>query len=122
MGKMKDLLIDEIEELSEETGYSFEFLMDGWTEHGGGPLSWEAFKADARAHKLVEINPLADALWMITVSPDCKKPVARCAELEKPYPFAVTIMSKDFTGLPGLVADALRQLDALRRAVKGAAV
>lgn len=119
MGRMKDLLMDEIEELSEETGYSFEFLMDGWSEHCEGD-SWEAFKADARARKLIEAP--ADALWMITVSPDCKKPVVRCAELEKPYPFAVTIMNKDFTGLPGLVADALQQLDALRRPAKRAAV
>lgn len=64
----------------------------------------------------------ADVLWMITVSPDCKRPVVRCAELEKPYPFGVTIMNKDFTGLPGLVADALQQLDTLRRTAKGAAV
>lgn len=122
MGAMKELLIDEIEKLSEETGYSFEFLMDGWYEHGGGPLSWMVFTDDARAHKLVEPNPMADVLWMVTVSPDCKKPVVRCAELKEPYPFGVTIMTSDFSDLPELKDRALKQLDGLRRAAKGAAV
>lgn len=50
MGAMKDLLIGEIEELSKEAGYSFELLMDSWFEHGGTEGSWEAFKAEVRAH------------------------------------------------------------------------
>lgn len=117
MSAMKDLLIGEIEDLSEETGYSFEFLMSTWHERQD-EMTLEQFRTATLNREWVEINPLADVVWMITISPDCKKPVVRCAELEKPYPFAVTIMNKDFTGLPGLVADALQQLDALRRPAK----
>lgn len=116
MSAMKEYLMDQIDKLAQETGYSEEFLMDTWLKNPDG-LTWEQFQAAALRREWLEINPLADVLWMITVSPDCKKPVVRCAELEKPYPFAVTIMAKDFTGMPGLVADALQQLDALRRGV-----
>lgn len=116
MSAMKDYLMGKVEKLSAETGYSEEFLMDTWFERCG-EMDWEQFQAAALRREWLEINSLADVLWMITVSPDCKKPVVRCAELEKPYPFAVTIIAKDFTGLPGLVADALQQLDALRRGV-----
>ena len=119
MGKMKDVLIGEIERLSKETGYSFEFLMDTWFQVDTD-MDWPDFVDATLDREWIEAP--ADALWMITVSPDCKKPVVRCAELEKPYPFAVTIMNKDFTGLPGLVADALQQLDALRRPAKRTAV
>ena len=121
MSKMKDFLIGSIEDLSTTTGYSFEFLMDTWSEHCG-EMCWEQFQAATLERKWLEVNPLADVLWMITVSPDCRRPVVRCAEVEKPYPFAVTITTKDFTGLPGLVADALQRLDALRCVAKGAAV
>lgn len=121
MSAMKDYLMDQICDLSCKTGYSDEFLMDTWFENSD-KMTWEQFRAATLKLQWLEVNPLADVLWMITVSPDCKKPVVRCAESGKPYHFAVTIMYKDFTGLPGLVADALQQLEALRRAAKGAAV
>lgn len=121
MSAMKDYLMDQICDLAGKTGYSDEFLMDTWLENSG-EMTWEQFRAATLDRNWLEVNPLADVLWMITVSPDCVKPVVRCAEMEKPYPFAVTIMNKDFTGLPGLVAEALQQLDALRCAAKGAAV
>ena len=111
---MKNYLMDQIDKLAKETGYSEEFLMDAWLDGNTG-LEWPDFVDAALDREWIEAP--ADALWMITVSPDCRKPVVRCAELEKPYPFAVTIMSKDFMGLPGLVADALQQLDALRQGV-----
>lgn len=113
MSAMKDYLMGEIEKLSAETGYSEEFLMDTWFQRDVG-MDWPDF-VDATLDRQWIETP--DVLWMITVSPNCKRPTVHCAELETPYPFAATIMAKDFTGLPGLVADALKQLDALRRGV-----
>ena len=121
MSAMKDYLMDQICDLAGKTGYSDEFLMNAWFENSD-TMTWEQFRAAVLNRELVKVSPMADVLWMITVSPDCKRPVVRCAEMEKPFPFAVTITNKDFTGLPGLVADALQKVDALRRAAKGAAV
>lgn len=113
MSAMKNYLMDKIDELAQESGYSTEFLLETWLEQD--ELSWEDFVDATLDQKWLEAP--ADVLWMITVSPDCKKPVVHCTELEEPQPFAVTIMSKDFTGLPELVADAFHQLDGLRREV-----
>lgn len=116
MSAIKNYLLDQIYELSRETGYSDEFLMDTWIENSG-EMTWEQFRFATLDREWIENNPLADVLWMITVSPDCKRPTVHCAELEKPYPFAVTIMARDFTGMPGLMAEALRKLDELRQGV-----
>lgn len=116
MSAMKDYLMDQIDRLAQETGYSEEFLMDTWLENPDG-MTWEQFLAAAQERRWLEISLPGDTLWMITVSPDCDKPVVRCAELEKPYPFAVTIMARDFTRLPGLIAEAIRRLDGLRQGV-----
>lgn len=115
MSAMKDYLTDQIDELAQETGYSDKFLMDTWFDQQG-ELSWEDFVDATLDRHWIEAP--SDTLWMITVSPDCKKPTVHCAELEKPYPFAATIMAKDFTSLAGLLTDALARLDELR---KGAA-
>lgn len=116
MSKMSDLLIGEIEELSVSTGYSVDFLLDTWDENAA-EMTFDQFRAAALRREWVEVNPMADVLWTITIAPDCKKPVVRVAETEKPYSYEVTIMYKDFTGLAGLVAEALQQLDALRRGI-----
>lgn len=114
MSAMKNFLMDQINELSASTNYSAEFLMDTWFENCG-EMTWGEFKAATLEREWLEPNdPLADVVWMITVSPDCKKPVVRCAETGRPYPFAVTVMNKNFAGLPGLVAEARKKLNALR--------
>lgn len=114
MSAMKNYLMEQIDKLSKETGYSDKFLMDTWFERQG-ELSWEDFVDATLDRQWIEAP--GDTLWMITVSPDCKKPTVHCAELEKPYPFAVTIMASDSSELPELMADALQQLDGLRRGV-----
>lgn len=121
MSAMKNYLLDQIDELSQKTGYSDDFLMETWGEQMG-EMTWEQFRAATLAKEWVEVDPLAGITWMITISPGCGKPVVRCAEVEGPNPFAVTIISKNFTGLPGLIAEASEQLNALRRAAKGAAM
>ncbi len=50
MGRMKDLLIGQIEKLCRATGYDFEFLMDMWFTYtdecleDGGKISWDYFR------------------------------------------------------------------------------
>ena len=44
MGMMKNFLIECIEELSRQTGYDFDFLMNVWLECMEDGNDWEFFK------------------------------------------------------------------------------
>lgn len=115
MSATKDCLLNMIYELSEKTGYSDDFLLCAFY-HYPDYADWGHFYAAALKRQWQEVT-VADAVWMITVSPDCKEPVVRCSEMEmSPHPFAVSITSKTFEGLSGLVKDALEEMNVLRNA------
>ncbi len=121
MSAMNDYLIGEIEDLSRKTGYPFEALMNQWFAYSdecvedGEPVDWDFFKTVTLERDWGELEAPADTLWMVTVAPNCEKPVVRCAESGQPYRFAVTVMGKRFSDLPKLIAEAFRKVRDLRR-------
>lgn len=44
MGAMKNFLLEQINDLSERTGYSADFLIDMWKECANDGCDWDYFK------------------------------------------------------------------------------